>query len=44
MRKLMRSVARARMIDAGYTRINKKNAAGRSFFSRKWREFIPKAR
>lgn len=40
MRKLMRSVARAKMKKAGYTRINKKNANGESLFSKHWRAFV----
>ena len=39
MRKLRRSVARHRMILAGYTRINKKGGDGKSAFSKLWREF-----
>jgi len=41
MRKLLRSVARARMVKAGYTQLNKKNAKTKeSKFSRLWRDFI----
>jgi len=39
MRKLKRSVARARMIKAGWTQLNKK-IGGSSKFSRYWRKFI----
>lgn len=39
MRKLKRSVARARMKKAGWTQLNKK-IGGRSKFAEHWREFI----
>lgn len=40
VRKIRRSVARARMKDAGIQRINKKNQlSGRSYFAEHWREF-----
>ena len=44
MRKLKRSIARANMIKAGHTRINKKigNKGERktSFFASHWREYV----
>lgn len=40
MRKYLRSIARANMKKAGYQHVNRKDASGRSFFSRPWREFI----
>lgn len=39
MRKLMRSVARANMKRAGFTKINKKHS-GKSFFAMNWRKFV----
>lgn len=41
MRKLMRSVARANMKRAGFTKINKKRGyGGKSFFAMNWRKFV----
>lgn len=40
MRKLKRSIAKANMIKAGLARINKKQAGGKSFFSKRWREWL----
>ena len=40
MRKLKRSVARAKMLKAGYTQLNKKEANEKSFFSKNWRKYI----
>ncbi|XCH79034.1 MAG: hypothetical protein WHF31_16190 [Candidatus Dehalobacter alkaniphilus] len=41
MRKLKRNIARTRMLNAGYTRINKRwDDKGRSFFAREWRNWL----
>jgi hypothetical protein len=40
MRKLMRSVARHNMEKSGVERINKKDSVKRSFFSKRWRQYI----
>lgn len=40
MRKLLRSVARRNMKNAGMTRLNKKGGDGRSTFARMWRNYI----
>lgn len=42
MRKLKRSIARARMIREGYIRINATRRVGkvRSFFAENWRNFV----
>ena len=40
MRKLLRSVARHNMKRAGFTRLNKKGADGKSAFARYWRNYI----
>lgn len=40
MRKLLRSVARHNMLRAGFTRLNKKGADGKSSFARHWRNYI----
>lgn len=40
MRKLLRSVARHNMLHAGFTRLNKKGADGKSAFARYWRNYI----
>lgn len=42
MRKIKRSIARARMRREGYTRINATRRVGktRSFFATEWRNFI----
>ena len=37
MRELKRSIARAKMRDAGCKRINKKNRTGKSFFATYWK-------
>lgn len=43
MRKLMRSMARAKMRKAGYRRINKPMpGGGPSYFARRWREWAVK--
>lgn len=39
MRRLKRSVARANMKRAGFTKVNRK-LEGRSFFALNWRSFI----
>ena len=39
MRKLARSVARAKMKKQGLTKINKKRGDGPSFFSDNWRRY-----
>lgn len=40
MRKLLRSVARHNMLRAGFTRLNKKGADGKSAFALYWRNYI----
>ena len=40
MRKLMRSVARHNMKQAGYTRLNKKGADGKSAFAKFWKQYV----
>jgi hypothetical protein len=40
MRKLMRSMARHNMEKKGYGRLNKKDSIKRSFFSKRWRQYI----
>lgn len=42
MRELRRSIARARMAEAGLTGVNRKRADGRSYFSRYWRKWLDK--
>lgn len=39
MRKYMRQMARYNMERAGLSKVNKKQADGRSYFSKHWREF-----
>ena len=40
MRKLKRSIARHNMLRAGYTRLNRKNADGKSKFAKLWRNYV----
>lgn len=40
LRSIARNVARVNMKKKGYSRINKKEGDGRSFFSKHWREFV----
>lgn len=39
MRKYMRQMARAAMERAGLSKVNKKQADGKSYFSKHWQEF-----
>lgn len=40
MRKLMRSVARAKMKKAGIAHMNRKDGTDRSYFAQHWREYV----
>lgn len=40
MRKLKRSIARSILLRAGFTRLNKKGADGKSAFARHWRQYV----
>lgn len=40
LRSIARNVAKVNMKKKGYTRINKKEENGHSFFSKHWREFV----
>lgn len=40
LRSLARNVARNNMKKKGYSRVNKKEGDGMSFFSKHWREFV----
>lgn len=40
LRKIARNVARVNMKKKGYSRVNKKEGDGISFFSKHWREFV----
>jgi len=42
MRKILRSIAKANLKRAEYTRTNKKGSDGKSFFSKHWREWAAK--
>jgi hypothetical protein len=39
MRKILRNIARAKMKKAGIRQMNKKQKDGRSYFSKRWRDY-----